>query len=207
MGGEHDIAPAVVVDGEDALVFKGDEAHGGELLFPDVTADETVDGEILAVSVADHAVADVGLFFFTVLILIGAEVGDYDVAAGGHAVKEGPLLVGVAIVAELPVGEAVEDHRVGLAVREQDGEDLLGAAVGVVHIGLGAVALAQLTAEGVGVSVEPWPQVGEVGGEDQGFNVRSHAHSPATLMENAMAGRLFPPLRSAFSGVIRREKA
>ena len=107
----------------------------------------------------------------------------------------------------LPVGEAVEDHRVGLAVGEQDGEDLLGAAVGVVHIGFGGIALAQLTAEGVGVLVEPRPQVGEVGGEDQGLDMRSHAHTPATLMENAIAGKLFPPRRSAFSGVIRREKA
>ena len=32
-------------------------------------------------------------------------------------------------------------------------------------------------------------------------------HTPVTFMEKAGAGRLFPPLRSALSGVTRMEKA
>jgi hypothetical protein len=60
------------------------------------------------------------------------------------------------------VHELIEDHRIGLTVGEQDGKDLLGAAVGVVHIGFGVVTLTQLTTESVGVLVEPWLEVGKV---------------------------------------------
>ena len=81
VGGEHDIAPAVVVDRKDTLVFKGDKAHGGELLLPNTAADEAVDGEILSVAVGDHTVAGIGLLFFGFTVLIGTEVRDDDVAA------------------------------------------------------------------------------------------------------------------------------
>jgi hypothetical protein len=45
------------------------------------------------------------------------------------------------------------------------------AAVGVVHIGLGIVPLPQLTAESEGVLVEPWLEVGEILGEESGFDL------------------------------------
>ena len=83
-------------------------------------------------------------------------------AAGGHTVEKGAILMGIRLSYGYFVHVLIEDHRVGLAVWKQDGEDLVGAAVGVVHIGLGVVPLTQLTAEGMGVLVEPWLEVRKV---------------------------------------------